>query len=568
MLLRALSPKTISALLFSAAVASAGPLAPSQLRCEYLKNPEAVDVASPRFSWVLNHTERGQKQSAYQIQVAKRADFAAAPVWDSQQIQATTSSQVEYKGAALTSDSDYFWRLRYWDAQGTASPWSAAATFSTGMLQPADWHAQWITGGNMLRRAFDVEKPVKRARVFVAAAGYYELHLNGKKVGDRVLDPAWTDYAKRTLYSVYDVTHELQRGHNAVGAMLGRAWYGKAMNAAPKLICQLQGEYVDGKRFEIVTDARWQVLKSPVLMNDIYNGETYDARLELPAWDTSEFQQQSAAATPATVADMPNVVLSSQMMPPMKVVDTFVPHRMYEASPGVYVFDFEQNFSGWAKLKVQGAAGTKVRIRYAEIADPDGRIRVDNLRSARSTDTYILRGDPNGEEYEARFTYHGFRYAEVSGYPGVPALDAIRGREVHSAVESSGNFVTSSSLLNGIQSLFLWSIKTNLASVPTDCDQRDERLGWMGDAHLSAETAILNYDMAAFYTNFLRDIKDAQGSEGEIPNIVPYVTRFNPNRVGDPSWGVAYPLIAQLHVRELRRHARLGRALHGPQGMG
>lgn len=533
MFLRALFPGIIAAC-FAASFAIAGPLAPSQLRCEYLKNPEAVDVSAPRLSWVLNHTERAQKQTAYQIQVARRADLSGELVWDSNKTESPDSTQVEYKGTSLTSDTGYFWRVRYWDAQGSVSPWSASASFSTGLFQPSDWHAKWIAGGNELQRAFTIDKPVKRARVFVAAAGYYELYLNGKKVGDHVLDPAWTDYTKRILYSAYDVTDELKRGHNLLGAMLGRAWYSKAYNAPPKLILQLQGEYTDGQKFEIFSDSRWSAFDGPIVMDDIYNGETYDARLETPR-----------PRGLATVVQMPNVALSAQMMPPIKVVDTFVPHKMYEASPGVYVFDFEQNFSGWVKLKVQGSAGTKVRIRYAELADPDGRIRVDNLRSARSTDTYILRGDPAGEEYEPRFTYHGFRYAEVSGYPGVPGLDAVRGREVHTAVESIGNFVSSSSLLNGIQSMFLWSIKTNLASVPTDCDQRDERLGWMGDAHLSSETAIMNFDMAAFYTNFLRDIQDAQGAQGEVPNIVPYITRFNPDRVGDPSWGVAYPLIAR-----------------------
>jgi alpha-L-rhamnosidase len=530
---------------FTVSAAFAGPLAPSQLRCEYLHNPEAVDMAKPRFSWVLNHSERGEKQTAYELQVGARPDFAGQLVWDSGQTTSPKTMQIEYGGPALASDYDYLWRVRYWDAQGNASPWSATARFSTGLLQPSDWRAKWISGGTMFRHEFQIDKPVKRARVFVAAAGYYELHLNGKKVGDHVLDPAWTDYSKRVLYAAYDVTHELRRGHNAVGALLGRAWYAKAYTADPKLICQIQGEYADGKRFEVVSDGSWEVLKSPITMDDIYNGETYDARLEMPGWDSTEFAEGAGADVSAKVVEMPNVALSSQMMPPIKIVDTLVPHKMYEASPGVYVFDFGQNFSGWAKLKVLGPGGTKVRIRYAEIADPDGRIRVDNLREARSTDTYILRGDPSGEEYEAHFTYHGFRYAEVSGYPGVPTLDTLRGREVHTAVDSIGNFVTSSPLLNGIQSMFLWSIKTNLASVPTDCNQRDERLGWMGDAHLSAETAILNYDMAAFYTNYLRDIRDSQGSEGEIPNIVPYISRFNPSRVGDPSWGVAYPFLVQ-----------------------
>ncbi len=463
-------------------------------------------------------------------------------MWDTGRTASADTIQVEYKGTPLSSDTDYYWRVRYWDANGAMSAWSEAATFSTGLLDPSDWKAQWITGGNLLRGTFDTNKPVKRARIFIAATGYYELHINGRRIGKHVLDPAWTDYSKRVLYSTYDVTGALAHGHNAVAVLLGRAWYAKAYRAAPKLICEIRGEYADGKPFFFASDEKWQAYKSPIVMDDIYNGETYDARLEQRGWDSAMFPVRGE---PVQVTELPGVVLSSQMMPAIEVVDTLVPHKMMEASPGVYVFDFEQNFSGWVRIKVQGAAGTKVRIRYAELADPDGSIRVDNLRSARSTDTYILRGDPAGEEYEAHFTYHGFRYAELTGFPGVPTLDTVRGREVHSAVASIGNFSSSSTLLNGMQHMFVWSIKTNLASIPTDCDQRDERLGWMGDAHLSAETAILNFDMAAFYTNFLRDIHDAQGAAGEVPNIVPYVSRFNPSRVGDPAWGVAYPLLAQ-----------------------
>ena len=518
-----------------------GPLAPSQLRCEYLKNPEAVDVSSPRFAWVLNHTDRAQRQSAYEVQVSRDPTFAGKSVWDSGNVTSSESIQVEYKGTPLTSDSRYFWRVRYADANGAESPWSDTAAFATGLLQTSDWSAKWITGDNLLRDAIDLVKPVKRARIFIAATGYYELHINGHRIGKHVLDPAWTDYTKRVLYSTYDVTRDLESGRNTLAVLLGRGWYGKAYHREPNLICELRGEYRDGKTFLFTSGENWRAFKSPIVMDDIYNGETYDARLEKKGWDTNELQDRGDAVK---IADLSGVVLSSQTMPAMEVVDTLVPHKMTESSPGVYVFDFEQNFSGWVKIKVQGVSGTKLRIRYAEIANPDGSIRVDNLRSARSTDTYILRGDPDGEEYEPRFTYHGFRYAEISGFPGVPSLDTVRGREVHTAIDSIGNFASSNSMLNGIQHMFVWSIKTNLASVPTDCDQRDERLGWMGDAHLSAETAILNFDMAAFYTNFLRDIQDAQGSQGEVPNIVPYVTRFNPDRVGDPAWGVAYPLIA------------------------
>ncbi|MBV8828280.1 MAG: family 78 glycoside hydrolase catalytic domain [Acidobacteriaceae bacterium] len=527
---------------FSIPICFAGPLPPSSLRSEYLKNPQAVDVPLPRFAWVLNHSERAESQQAYAIQVARNARFAKELVWDSGRIDSSESTQIAYAGKPLTSDTDYFWRVRYWDRSGNASPWSETATFSTGVLTPADWSAKWITGGRLLRDTFDVAKPVRRARLFIGVAGYYELHVNGKKVGDRVLDPAWTDYGKRTLYSTYDLGPDLLRGKNTIAVLLGRSWYSKSTGVEPKLICELRGTYEDSTTFSVISDSGWQTLKSPITLDDIYDGETYDGRLAVPDWDTNDCSDHG---TPAKLADSWSPRMSSQMMPPVKVVDTLTPHKMMEAAPGVYVYDFGQNLSGWVRIKVQGASGTKVRIRYAELADPDGTIRVDNLRSARSTDTYILRGDPNGEEYEAHFTYHGFRYAEVSGFPGVPTLDSVRAREVHSAVETIGNFSSSLSMLNGIQHMFVWSIKTNLVSIPTDCDQRDERLGWMGDAHLSAETAIMNFDMAAFYTNFLRDIRDAQGDGGEVPDIVPYIRMFGLNREGDPAWGLAYPLIVE-----------------------
>ena len=523
-------------LLLCAPAVWAGPLAPSHLRCEYLENPVAVDVAAPRFAWVLNHTDRAQLQTAYQVQVSRDPKFQKQNVWDSGDVKSADSIQVEYQGQPLQSDTQYFWRVRFRDTAGAQSPWSEAATFSTGLQQPSDWHAKWITGGNLLRGSVDLKRAVKRARVFVAAAGYYELRINGERIGNHELDPAWTDYTKRVLYSTYDVTRALHAGENRLEALLGRAWYSKSLNQEPKFICQIQGEYDNGKPFLFATDENWRAFRGPVLMDDIYNGETYDARLESPA---------DASGVAVKTADMPGVVLSSQMMPAIEKVAMLVPHKLTEAAPGMYVYDFEQNFSGWVRIKVRGPAGTRVQIRYAELANPDGSIMVDNLRTARSTDTYILRGDPNGEEYEPHFTYHGFRYVEVSGTTEVPTLDTVRGVEVHTAVDTIGNFVSSDRMLNGIQHMFVWSIKTNLASVPTDCDQRDERLGWMGDAHLSAETAILNFDMAAFYTNFLRDIRDSQGSQGEVPNIVPYVTRFNRSRVGDPSWGLAYPLIAE-----------------------
>src|SRR5580658_5081631 len=522
--------------------APASPTPPAQLRVEYLDNPIAIDVTVPRFAWVLQSTERNQKQTAFQLQVASSDEFEKAEVWDSGKVTSSATTQVEYAGKLLGSDRIYYWRVRSWDAGGNEGPWSAVAVFGTGLLHATDWKAHWITGGGVLRNTIDLPKRVRRARVFVAATGYYELHLSGKRVGNRVLDPAWTDFSKRILYSTYDVTADLKPGMNTMAALLGRAWYGKLSDSKLRLLLQLEGEFEDGSPFVYTSDADWRALKSPILADDIYDGETYDARREQPGWDDTWFDDQGIACT---VDDVKGVTLSSEAMPAIEVVDTLIPHKMSETAPGVYVYDFGQNFSGWVSLNVRGSAGTRVRIRYSEVANPDGGIDVANLRGAKATDTYILRGDGAREHWEPRFTYHGFRYAEVTGFPGTPGLDTVRGREVHTAVNAVGSFASSKQMLNDVQHLFTWSIKTNLHSIPTDCDQRDERLGWAGDANLSAETAMFNFDMAAFYTNFLRDIRDAQGSEGEVPNTVPYVNKFGLTRIGDPSWGVLYPLLVK-----------------------
>jgi alpha-L-rhamnosidase len=572
-LVRSLS---ISILLLSSFAAWAGPGAPARLRTEYIENPAVIDTPAPRFSWVLEHTERGQKQTAYQIQVGASPRFETADAWDSGNQSSGASSQIEYAGKPLASDVAYFWRVRYWDAAGVESPWSQPASFHTGLLNASDWKAKWITGGTLLRRSFTLAAPVKRARVFVAATGYYELHIDGHRVGHHVLDPGWTDFRKRVLYSAYDVTANLAPGRNAVAVLLGRGWFTKALHDPPNLILQLEGEYQDGSPFSIVSDSEWQSFESPITMDDIYDGETYDARKEHPGWDTADFDESGA---PCAAANLTGVTLSAQAMPAIEVVDTLLPHKISQPRAGVYVFDFEQNFSGWAALRASGEPGEKIRIRYAETLNPDGTLNTENLRGARATDTYILRGGGSTEHYEPRFTYHGFRYVEITGLTGAPTLATVRGREVHTAVASVGGFSSSNQMLNDLQSAMAWGIKTNLASVPTDCDQRDERLGWMGDAHLSAETAIFNFDMAAFYDNFLRDIRDSQGEGGEVPNIVPYITRFNPNRVGDPAWSAAYAFIYRFVYenygdrRALAEHYEGVKALadfltkHAPQGI-
>lgn len=509
------------------------PLPPFDLRVEYLRNPLGVDTPYPRFFWKNRHLKRGQKQTAYQLIVSSRQEASSGDLWDSGKVQDDSSIQIVYRGKPLESNRTYYWKVRVWDKDGKVSPWSEVARFDTGLFQASDWKGELITGDNLFRHEFELKDAPRRARAYICGLGYYELRINGQKIGDHVLDPGWTTYSKRVLYVTYDVTSSLRKGRNAIGVMLGYGW-----SKTKILLFQLYVETQDGQLIEIHSDEQWKTARGPIVEDSIYHGETYDARLEEQGWDLPGFNDQ--AWKKAQKAEPPGGVLSSQMMPAIKIVDTLVPIKMTSPAPGVYVFDLGQNISGWAQLKVSGPRGTDIRLRFAELLYENGMINQENLRSARAEDHYILKGE--GEEiWEPRFTYHGFRYIEVTGFPGTPKIDSIRGRVVHTAVSAVGNFACSNGLLNDLQRIILWGQKTNLHSIPTDCCQRDERMGWLGDAHVTAEEAIMNFDLAAFYTNFLRNIRDVQGEDGSITDTVPHVWGSRP---ADPAWGTAYPLIA------------------------
>lgn len=524
-----------------------GPEPPSDLKCEYLTNPLGIDVARPRFAWILNHLERAEGQTAYQVLVSSTLDSLnhdQGDQWDSGKVSSEDSSQVVYQGRRLTSGRMYYWKVRFWDIQDRASAYSAPAHFEMALLSPQEWRGEWITG-NELRKGFRLEGRIARARLYVTALGYYEVRLNGRKVGENVLDPAWTDYPKRVLYSTYDVTRLLQSGENAMGVMLGGGWAtlgtgvlgGKPYYPQPALLLQLNIELAGGGHISVASDDSWKSGRGPIVADSVYDGEVYDARLETPGWDLAGFDDSLWAT--ATVVPGWNGVLNAQMMPPIHVVDSLVPAKLLNPKPGVYVYDVGQTISGWAQLRVRGPRGASVTLRFSETVYPDGMIDTRNLREAKQRDIYVLPG--NGEEvYEPRFTYHGFRYIEVTGFPGAPGLHSLRARVVHTSVRAIGSFSASKPILNEIQRLIGWTQLNNLLSIPTDCNQRDEREGWMGDAQLSAEEAMMNFDMAAFYTNFVRDMRDAQGTDGSLPETVP--EKFG-HRPADPSWGTAYPLI-------------------------
>ncbi len=535
----------------------------TSLLCEYTSNPLGVDVAQPRFSWVIEHSERGQFQSGYRVLVAsskKNLDSENGDKWDSGKVASDESMNVVYTGSALESGKTYYWKICVWDKEENMSRWSKLASFEMGLLNPDDWKGKWIEGkgygestcfdpfqgkttkipyGYLLRKEFSVKKDMLRARVYVSGLGYYELRINGNKIGDSVLEPGWTDYKKRVLYSAYDVSKYLRKGKNVIGIMLGNGRYIKAYGyGSPRALLQLNVEFTDATTESVVTDESWKMGQSPITENSIYNGEVYDARLEesgwdIPFYDDSDWDQARKAEGPG------GKLVSQASFPPIKVTKIIQPVEISNPKPGVYVYDFGQNFTGWVRLCLSGTRGSKVNIRYTELLREDGMLNAVPNRGAKATDTYILKGEGK-EVYEPRFTYHGFRYVEVTGFPGTPILESVEGRVVHSAVEPTGAFICSNPLINRIHKNVLWGQLSNLMSIPTDCPQRDERMGWMGDAQLVAEEAIYNFDMAGFYTKFLEDIGDSQAEDGSVPDVVPAYWSLYP---ADPVWGTACVII-------------------------
>jgi alpha-L-rhamnosidase len=393
-----------------------------------------------------------------------------------------------------------------------------------------------------LRKAFSVEKTVKRAVVYASALGLYELHINGKRVGEDYFTPGWTDYMKRVYYQSYDVTTLVKQGGNAIGAILADGWYAGYIGFGkkrehygdkPRLFVQLEIECADGRRQTVVTDGSWKAIYGPHLEADFLMGETYDARKEMAGWAENGFDDSKWSAV--AVTDKFEGQLQWYPGVPVQKIMEIEPKKITEPQRGMYVFDMGQNFAGWVRLKVKAGAGTKVVLRFAEMLNPDGTIYTTNLREARCTDTYITAG--RGEEiWEPRFTYHGFRYVEVTGYPGRPPLDVITGVVVHSNAPVVGFFECSNPMVNQLYKNIVWGQRSNFVEVPTDCPQRDERLGWTGDAQIFIRTATYNMDVAAFFTKWLVDLEDAQSKEGAFPDVAPRKVAMGD---GVPAWGDA-----------------------------
>ncbi len=545
--------------------------APSHLRTEYLVSPLGVAAPRPRFSWEINDARRGARQTAYEVDVAESlAGLRRGPtLWSSGRVRSDATAQVEYAGHELKSGQRLHWRVRVRDGSGQLTAWSAPACFEMGLLRPSDWIGAWIGApwhGSLqmsapcpyLRREFVLSQPVIRATLHATALGLYEIHLNGRVVGDDVLAPGWTDYRVRVPSRSYDVTAYLRRGANAFGAILGDGWYCGRVGLAerqiwgerPWLRAQVHVLHADGTTTVIATSGDWKVCQGPLLYADLLAGEGCDARLENPGWDRPGLED--AGWLPCAELPDPGLAITPSPMPGVRrqeELQPIAPPAPLKGERPTWIFDLGQNMVGWVRLRLRGSAGHTVRLRYGEMLNPDGSLYTANLRSARVTDYYTLKGR-GLEVYEPRFTYHGFRYVEVWDLPGPPREDTLRGVVIHSDLAPVGSFSCSHPLVNQLQRNILWGQKGNFLDVPTDCPQRDERLGWTGDAQVFAPTACFNMDAASFYTKWMQDLEDAQAKSGAIPCLAPAHPRYVEMEDGGPAWSDAFAIIPFTMVQQ------------------
>jgi alpha-L-rhamnosidase len=526
---------------------------PIELRCDELKNPEGIDFQKPTFSWILPAAQ-GRLQAAYEILIASSTNSLArnvGDIWDSGRVNSDKSVQVDYDGKPLVSGGAYFWKVRTWGPDGKTSQWSAPASWTMGLLDASDWKGKWIgvdetvitnsrsLPARWLRREFLVSKPVDRATVYFSGLGWSELYVNGQKVGDHVLSPPLSQYPKREYYETYEISDLLNRGSNAVGVVLGNGrFFAPRVNAVnagdPKLMFQLNIVFSDGTATNIVSDDSWRLTTNgPITANNEYDGEDYDARKEFSGWsrpgfDDSEWQK-------ATLMSAPGGVLSAVRQEPVRVTAEIKPVSMKEIKPGDYIFDLGQNIAGWCKLTVQGPAGAQVTLRHAETLTADGELYTANLRSAKVTDVYTLKGGAP-ETWQPRFTLHGFRYVEMTGYPGKPTLDSLTGCVVGDDLPVTGEFECSNPLLNRIYHNIVWGVRDNYRSIPTDCCQRDERQGWLGDRAEESRGETYFFDNDALYSKWLVDMADSEKPDGSISSVCPTYWK---NYVDDVTWSSA-----------------------------
>ncbi|WP_370479511.1 glycoside hydrolase family 78 protein [Tamlana flava] len=542
----------------------------SHLQCEMLTNPLGIDVLQPRLSWQIVTDETEVEQTAYHVLVAsskEKLENNEADLWDSGKVEIDASINVPYKGKKLDSRDVAFWKVKVWTNKGETQ-WSQTALWSMGILSYAEWKStRWI-GYNQLfegdtlgqfsklsaryvRKPINLEKEVKEAKVYFMGMGLYELYINGEKIGNQVLAPVPTDYTKNIKYNVFDVTNQLIKGENVIGTILGNGRF-FAMRQEykpykiksfgfPKMALQLVVTFEDGSKETIKSDETWKFTPyGPIRENNEYDGEIYDARMELPNWNKTGFDDSNWLNM--MWVQEPGGFPEGQMTPNMKVMDTVIPKSITETKNGTYILDMGQNMAGWLQIKVKGNRGDIIKMKFAESLKDDGSLYIANLRDAQVTDTYILKGE--GEEiWEPTFVYHGFRFVELSGYAYKPKLEDFVGKVVYDDLKTVGTFECSNPTMNQIFKNAFWGIRGNYKGMPIDCPQRNERQPWLGDRTTGAYGESFIFDNQTLYAKWLDDIKFSQTLDGGIPDVAPAFWRYYGDGV---TWQGAYIKVADM----------------------
>ena len=522
-----------------------------KLRVENLISPIGLDIVKPRFSWILAGDKRNTTQTAYEIRVAKSETELNSEknlVWNSGKVPSGESVHVTYSGPTLQSGTRYFWKVKVWDNTGKASKWSEVTFWQTGIFDKSLWKAKWIVPGYpedtinrpcpYFRKQFDQTKKISSATLYITSHGLYEASINGKRVGDAYLTPGWTSYKKRLQYQVYDVTGQLNTGPNVIGIKLGNGWYrgiigfSSNINVYGKdiaLLLQLEIKYSDGTSETVISDESWKTSTGEIIYSEIYNGETVDARLEKKDWNRPGFNDSGWEN--AKSADFTKENLVGTYNEPVRKKEIFKPVKVFSTPKGEKVIDFGQNLVGWVKFNVKGKAGDKITISHAEVLDKFGNFYTENLRAAKAQDNYILKGGIV-ETFEPHFTWHGFRYIKIEDYPGEVNPSDFEAIAFYSDMSPTGEFSCSNPLINQLQHNIQWGQRGNFLDIPTDCPQRDERLGWTGDAQAFSRTAAFNMNVNNFFAKWLQDL-EADQVNGAVPYVIPNVLgQFAVNSAG------------------------------------
>jgi len=580
---------------------------PFAIRVESTAEPVALNTIQPRFGWAIQQFARNTKQTHLQIQVSSSQALLKAnspDFWDSGKIKSNQSVQVPYAGKNLTSATTFYWRVKIW-CNGKATKWSAIQTFHTGLkdnpgdpAKNSDWKARWIgldsifpwdrnefhsqLAARYFRKTINISKEIQQARVYVTGLGMYELYVNGRKIGDQVLAPAPTDYTQEVKYTAFDLKPFLSKGDNAIGMILGNGRFYNMRQGAkpwkirtfglPKLLFQLELTFADGTKQTIVSDQTWKATADgPIRSNNEWDGEVYDATKELKGWSQTNYDDKAwlqaqlttdpgtnrryfAKETPqSNEPKTPHGDLSlkvarrvGQISDPMKVMQTLTPRSVTHLNKDTFILDLGQNLAGWIQLNVQGPKGQTVKLHYAESLQANGNIYTANLRDALTTDTYILKGE-GIETWEPRFVYHGFRYVEITGWPGIPTTSNFQGKLVYDAMPTTGTFQSSDSTLNGIFHNAWWGIASNYKGMPVDCPQRNERQPWLGDRSNGCWGESYLFDNQRLYAKWVDDIQESMSQEGQISDVSPNFYNYYTDNM---TWPGTYLLVSYMLYRQ------------------